>query len=104
MTKVSFARCANCGKDIHAIPRTNFYGLRKLNCQECRHTTTLPMRGGYRIAFYIVALWMAIGLAARLFQGGNLWFPALVLVIAIAAPILLASRNPVAIASGSASN
>jgi hypothetical protein len=85
MSSETFPRCANCGSDIQAIPRTNFYGLRKLTCQQCRQTSTLPMRAGYRIAFYAVALWMVIGLATRLVQGGNVWVPALLLVIAIAA-------------------
>jgi hypothetical protein len=40
------------------------------------------MRTGYRVAFYIVAIWMAIGITFRLILGGNLWLPTLLLVLA----------------------
>jgi len=52
------AKCDKCGSQIQEIPKRTLFGFRKIICQKCQTVNHYPMTGGYRIAFWVMFVWM----------------------------------------------
>ena len=99
------AKCSACGAEFRSEPKRSFLGFQKLKCPTCQADVAYPLTRGYRISYWVIAVWMLIGLLGIL-PGGNILVTALLEVGAIVALVrdrqlhrevaAVASRKPVA--------
>ena len=64
------AVCPHCEGGFTAIPNRTFLGFQKLTCPECKGNVIFPLTSGYRTTYWVVFVFMVLGIFASFSEGG----------------------------------
>ena len=63
------AICRTCSARFTAAGKHSFLGFRKLKCPSCGKDVEYPLTPGFRTAYWVVVVLMALAVSAALMQG-----------------------------------
>lgn len=70
------AICPKCGKQFTETPKRSFLGFQKLTCPGCAAPVVYPLTSGYRITYWVMAIFMILAFIGGTAEG-NVMVPGL---------------------------
>jgi hypothetical protein len=71
------ALCRKCHQMFRAQPKRTFLGFQRFVCPHCSREVIYPLTSGYRIAYWVFVVFMALVLLAS-WASGQIAFPGLI--------------------------